>query len=50
MRYGLCELLLAAAMLHAIENRTEAAEAATGVHLPGSRAAGAGISPGDAAL
>jgi len=43
MRYGLCVLLLAIAMFHALERRAEAAEAATGVYLPGSRAAGAGI-------
>ena len=45
MRYGLCVLLLAGATLHALEKRAEAAEAATGVYLLGSRAAGAGITP-----
>jgi hypothetical protein len=45
MRYSLCALLLAAATLHALEKRAEAAEAATGVYLLGSRSVGAGITP-----
>ena len=45
MRHGLSVLLLAAATLHSIEKRAEAAEAATGVYLLGSRAVGAGITP-----
>jgi hypothetical protein len=45
MRYSLCVLLLAAATLHAPEQPAEAAEAATGVYLLGSRSVGAGITP-----
>ena len=45
MRYGLCVLLFAVVTLDAIEKRAEAAEAATGVYLLGSRAVGAGITP-----
>lgn len=45
MRYGLCVLLVAVVVLHTFERRAEAAEAATGVYLLGSRATGAGITP-----
>jgi len=41
----LCLVILAGATLHAIAKRAEAAEAATGVCLLGSRAVRAGITP-----
>lgn len=45
MRVGLCVALLAIAILHSIGTRAEAAEAATGVYILGSRTVGAGITP-----
>ena len=45
MRFGLCVALLAIAILHSQATRAEAAEAAAGVYLLGSRAVGAGITP-----
>lgn len=45
MRVGLCAALLVIAILHSPGTRTEAAEAATGVYILGSRTVGAGITP-----
>ncbi|WP_247779323.1 hypothetical protein [Bradyrhizobium sp. 170] len=45
MRVGLCVALLAVAILYSLGTRAEAAEAATGVYLLGSRTVGAGIAP-----
>ena len=45
MRVGLCVALLAIAILHSLDTRAEAAEAATGVYLLGSRGPNAGITP-----
>ena len=45
MRVGLCVALLAIAILHPTGTRAEAAEAATGVYILGSRTVGAGITP-----
>jgi hypothetical protein len=42
MHVGLCVALLAVAILHALGTRAEAAEAATGVDLLGSRGLNAG--------
>ena len=44
-RWFVCVALLAIAILHSLGTRAEAAEAATGVYLLGSRTVGAGITP-----